>query len=162
MFVPRLELVVPGQAVPNKSAQIGRGRAWKEARCAAYQRLVYVSWHQAGRQKVDCSNGIIVSYRRYVRRPKAHYRRDGTVKDNAPDYPITRASGDVDNLFKLAIDALNGHAWHDDARVFGHRHNTKVFADDGLGERVEIVAEPAPPLDVWLDEIGPSLLAKLT
>ena len=57
----------------------------------------------------------------------------------------------MDNLLKLAIDALNGCAWRDDSRIAGHSHNAKLWLDDDIGERVVIMAEPITT--AWLDEV---------
>ena len=150
-FAPRLSITIPGRAVTNKSVQVGRGRGRKPEECKAYQQRVWVAWHEAGRPRLDCSNGIVLSYRRYYPRPKSHFDARGGIKDSVPLVPISRNTGDVDNLLKLAIDALNGYAWKDDARIAGHSHNAKLWLDDDLGERVVIRAEPITT--AWLSTL---------
>ena len=50
-----------------------------------------------------------------------------------------RKAGDLDNRVKLTLDALNGHAWVDDAQVVeihAYRH------DDAANPRVEVEVRP--------------------
>ena len=50
-------------------------------------------------------------------RPKAHFRANGDLKDNAPQHCITRI-GDLDKLCRAVCDALTGIAYDDDSQVF--------------------------------------------
>jgi len=48
-------------------------------------------------------------------RPKAHYRKSGELR---PDAPVWYASApDVDNCYKYVADALNGVFWRDDRQI---------------------------------------------
>ncbi len=54
-------------------------------------------------------------------RPKSHFgtgRNAGTLKDSAPDGPITRP--DTLKLARAVEDALTGIIWHDDSQVVAH------------------------------------------
>jgi len=51
-------------------------------------------------------------------RPKSHYgtgKNQGVVKDSAPTWHTARP--DIDNLFKLMADSLNGVFWKDDSQI---------------------------------------------
>eukprot|EP00978_Attheya_sp_CCMP212_P033624 scaffold136638_cov58-Attheya_sp.AAC.3 len=49
------------------------------------------------------------------KRPKAHFTAHGILRDAAPKYP--RGVGDIDNLAKLVLDALNGILYKDDSTI---------------------------------------------
>ena len=52
----------------------------------------------------------------YFPRPKAHFKRDGSLKDNVPNYYIKKP--DNDNLEKAVFDALTQTGlWKDDAII---------------------------------------------
>lgn len=51
----------------------------------------------------------------YMRRPKGHYRKDGTLKPNAPARPRTKP--DTSKLGRATEDSLTGIVWDDDGRV---------------------------------------------
>lgn len=55
-----------------------------------------------------------------------------------------RKSGDLDNLFKLTLDALKGVAWIDDKQIVHHRDNWLL--DDKVNPRIEIEVRPAVSL----------------
>jgi len=54
-------------------------------------------------------------------RPKYHYRTGRNahlLRDNAPDLPTSRGSGDVDKYTRAIFDALSDAGiWHDDVQV---------------------------------------------
>lgn len=59
----------------------------------------------------------VVSVYRFPR-PKAHLRSNGEVREGAPSRPITRASGDADNLCKDSHDVLTElQFWVDDSQI---------------------------------------------
>ena len=63
---------------------------------------------------------LIVHLEFYFARPKSHYgtgRNEGMLKADAPDFPITRSTGDVDKLSRLVLDALQGIVYKDDSQV---------------------------------------------
>lgn len=51
----------------------------------------------------------------YVERPQGHFKKDGSLKPNAPEFPTVRP--DATKLFRSTEDALTGVAWSDDAQV---------------------------------------------
>jgi Holliday junction resolvase RusA-like endonuclease len=69
-------------------------------------------------------------------RPQSHLTAAGVLRAGAPDRP-GRNCGDVDNLAKGVLDALNGIAWDDDSQVVDLRV-IKAFG-------------PRDYVDVWID-----------
>ena len=63
---------------------------------------------------------VVVEITALFRRPPSHLTARGELRKGAPTHP-GRNLGDVDNLAKGALDALNGIAWLDDAQVVDMR-----------------------------------------
>lgn len=106
-----LKFFIPGEPKPQ-----GRPRAmsmgkftkvysptteWKEA----------VKFH-AAKQRETCDmvdEAMMVTLRFYLTRPKSHWgtgRNAGTVKPSAPEDAVGSRCGDVDNLAKAVLDAM--------------------------------------------------------
>jgi Holliday junction resolvase RusA-like endonuclease len=49
-----------------------------------------------------------------LKRPRKHFCADGSLRVDAPKYPI---QSDIDNLVKLVLDAMQGILYHDDRRI---------------------------------------------
>jgi crossover junction endodeoxyribonuclease RusA len=64
-------------------------------------------------------------------RPKAHYRTNGSLKPNAPEYKTS--APDLDKLQRAIGDALTGTAFRDDAQVavweVTKRYAEKAYCD---------------------------------
>ena len=74
-------------------------------------------------------------------RPKSHFRRDGSVKPDAPKwYPSTP---DWDNVGKWIGDALNGTFWHDDRLIVVG----KVYAVYGAVPGVAVEIQPPTEIE---------------
>lgn len=74
-------------------------------------------------------------------RPESHYgsgRNADKLKPSAPAYPTS--APDTTKCVRAIEDGLNKVLWTDDARVVD-QHASKVFAEKGDPERVEIVIE---------------------
>lgn len=66
-------------------------------------------------------------------RPKSHFTSKGALKSGAPSCP--QGKPDLDNIAKIACDALNGMLWRDDAQVIA-LHVQKLYGDrPGLSVR---------------------------
>lgn len=51
----------------------------------------------------------------FLRRPKGHMKKDGSVKPSAPQYHTGRP--DTTKLLRAVEDALTGIVWRDDAQI---------------------------------------------
>lgn len=62
-------------------------------------------------------------------------------------YRYERHGRDVDNLIKTVLDALNGHAWEDDADVETLTHFTTIWVDDRAEAQTVVTMRPTgtPP-----------------
>jgi len=80
-----------------------------------------------------------------MRRPSSHWgtgRNASTLRPSAPDYPTSRAVGDLDKLCRSTLDALtSARLIHDDSLVVGIQA-VKVYSDGSrfnpTGARIEV------------------------
>lgn len=94
------------------------GRDWKASMQAAAIEAM------AGDDPATGPLGLHVTF--WMPRPKSHYRKDGTVKESAPDWHDIRP--DATKLLRCAEDAMTGIVWRDDAQVVS-QEVTKRYAD---------------------------------
>lgn len=135
---------VPGLAAPKGSARgfVVNGRAvvtHDNKRTKSFEHAVRMSAVAAGLEPRQ--EGWLQVYLRFVLpRPKAHLRRDGTVKPSAPERPTVKP--DLDKLARTVLDALTGVAYRDDAQVaaisatklYGAAPGVHVTVADAEGE----------------------------
>lgn len=91
------------------------GRAYTPAETVSAEQRVMAEWIAAGRPTTDGPLELRVVA--VFARPQSHRLADGTLSKTgrASRFPCKRP--DLDNLVKLALDALNGQAFDDDAQV---------------------------------------------
>ena len=105
------------------------------------------SWKQAVRQQAIANapesvmSGLVrVELDFFLPRPKAHYKRDGSVKPNSPVWHCKKP--DLDNLIKAVTDAITDtqRVWLDDSQIC-EITATKTYAMNAVGCSVFISAE---------------------
>lgn len=77
-----------------------------------------------------------------MRRPKGHFKKDGTLKANAPKYHKTKP--DKDKLIRCTQDSLKGTVVLDDS-LFSEGYARKIYAapgSEGAWIRIEQLEEP--------------------
>lgn len=83
------------------------------------------SWKQAVRQQAVANAPeslvtapILVSLDFFLPRPKTHYNRDGSLKENQPIWHCKKP--DLDNLIKAVMDAITDtqRIWLDDSQIY--------------------------------------------
>jgi Holliday junction resolvase RusA-like endonuclease len=77
----------------------------------------------------------------HMPRPKAHYRKDGSLKPDAPEWHEVRP--DATKLLRALEDAMSGIVWGDDSQVV-RQSVRKVYANEG-GPRVDVTATEIVP-----------------
>jgi crossover junction endodeoxyribonuclease RusA len=141
----RFTFEVPGKPVPQGSMRsLGRGRMvhtnqsgllpWRHAVgvCAVQHRPP--GWDNTGPMQVRATF--------WTPRPKNHYRADGSVKDRAGFYPVTRP--DLDKLIRALLDALtDAQIWVDDSQA-GHICAHKNYGPPSLWCAIEHLDERRP------------------
>jgi len=115
--------------------EAGTAEAWKSA--------IAVAAKEAGLAKFE--GAVAVELHFNFKRPKSHFRSNGTLKESAPLWHTQRP--DYDNLEKGLIDALTKlGAWEDDAQI-ADVHTSKHWGigNSGAGCHVTIRSlEPHP------------------
>ena len=104
------------------------------------------SWKQAVRRETVANapesavaHPVRVSMDFFLSRPKAHYKRDGSVKANSPVWHCKKP--DLDNLIKAVVDAITDtqRVWMDDSQIC-QISATKSYALNASGCSVRIDA----------------------
>ncbi len=86
--------------------QAGTAESWKSE--------IAVAAKEAGLEKFDGPISLELFFS--FRRPKSHFKKDGHLRDNAPQFHIQRP--DADNCAKACLDCLTTlGAWSDDDQV---------------------------------------------
>lgn len=105
------------------------------------------SWKQAVRQQATANapESVVAAPIRveldfFLPRPKAHHKRDGSVKPNSPVWHCKKP--DLDNLIKAVTDAITDtqRIWLDDSQIC-EITATKTYAINAVGCSVFISAE---------------------
>ena len=134
----------PGKPAPQGSKKVHRyikGRAilgessaavdpWRKVVAGCARRLQPKQWHA----KLPVSLTLTFVFAR----PKAHFRANGNLKDNAPQHCVTRI-GDLDKLCRAVCDALTGIAYDDDSQVFSlHAVRRYAVGSESHGAHITI------------------------
>jgi len=110
-----LELVIPGEPVPNARARKGRGgHFYTPAATQAFRERVQAAWMVEGRVKL-ADRPLLASVEFIHGHSPSNLKKNGAARSGAPEWP----RADIDNLVKGVLDALNGLAYKDDSQVVG-------------------------------------------
>lgn len=132
---------VQGDPIPqgSKTVAMSKGRSYvrddnpklKPWR-ARVAKMAAVLWRTGDGQRPPLAGPVDVELWFYMPRRDGHYgsgRNAHRLKDDAPDFPIARQSGDLDKLARAALDALTTAAvLGDDVQVVD-LHAYKRYAD---------------------------------
>ena len=91
----------------------------------AYKEAVIEAWQDSNGEMFEGPIRVFLTFE--FERVRSEYRK---TKPNPRGWHAKRP--DIDNLQKAVLDALNGHAWHDDGQVC-HLEAIKIIAP-GLNE----------------------------
>jgi Holliday junction resolvase RusA-like endonuclease len=94
----------------------GGGRTFTDAQTAQAEKDVRSVWELAGCPYLE-AGPIEVLVDAAIERPAAHFTTKGLQSTKARREPYPCKTPDVDNVWKLAADALNGKAFPDDKYV---------------------------------------------
>jgi Holliday junction resolvase RusA-like endonuclease len=139
-------VVIPGHPAPKGSLKCIGGRGGKghvliedNARTKPWRKTL-ATWAGRRLQPVQPQEPIGVEITFTLERPKSHYgtgRNAGVLRPGAPAFPVSHATGDVDKLLRLALDALQ---------------DAKVLPDDCQVIETtarKVYVSPAPIDDPW-------------
>lgn len=85
----------------------------------------------------------------FMPRPKAHYRKDGSLSPNAALRPIT--TPDLTKMVRAVEDAMSNTVYDDDSRVVV-QSNEKYYERENVGPGVHVIVEIAKEFtdNYWL------------
>lgn len=122
---PRARVVAPKGKKPFVSlytpeATTTAEKAWQHA------------WREAGSPTVEGPFSVAIEV--YVARPKDHFTSKGELSAKGRRNPLPHGQKpDMDNVLKLVLDALNGHAYKDDVAATDIGHSQRRWAvDEGV------------------------------
>ncbi len=78
---------------------------------------------------------VVVHITFFIKRPKSHFGtggNEGRLRSSAPKHPVTKSTGDIDNLVKAVLDEMNGVIFTDDAQVL-HLIAVKRYCNSSNG-----------------------------
>ena len=131
---------VEGTAVPKQRPRISRGRAYTPKRTKDYEERVldafrssYKGFYPAFGKDVPVR--ICISVIQEI--PKSWSKKKRAQAESGEIVPLSR-NGDVDNIAKSILDALNGFAYEDDCQVttliVTKQYGVRPCAEVRLGE----------------------------
>lgn len=114
-----IEFTVNGPAVPKQRPRISRGRAYTPKRTTDYEERVRDAFRSSyhGFYPVygaDIPVRVCISIIQGI--PKSWPKKKRQQAENGEIVPLSH-NGDVDNIAKSILDALNGYAYLDDCQV---------------------------------------------
>ena len=135
-----ITFVVDGTAVPKQRPRISGRRAYTPKRTKDYEERVleafrssYSGFYPAFGKDVPVR--ICISVIQEI--PKSWSKKKRAQAENGEIVPLSR-NGDVDNIAKSILDALNGFAYEDDCQVtmlmITKQYGVKPCAEVQLGE----------------------------
>ena len=135
-----IEFTVKGAAVPKQGPRISGHRAYTPKRTKDYEERVlqefrssYSGFYPAFGKDVPVRICIIVNQAI----PKSWSKKKRAQAESGEIVPLSR-NGDVDNIAKSILDALNGFAYEDDCQVttlmITKQYGVRPCAEVRLGE----------------------------
>jgi Holliday junction resolvase RusA-like endonuclease len=133
-----ITFLVTGAPIPQprprfRSIPMGKGKARAQAYTPAKHKVTV--WRKkvaaclARMNLTPTTEPVRVQLNFFIKRPKAHFGtggNEGRLRDSAPEFPVTKSTGDIDNLVKAVLDEMNGVVFEDDAQVL-HLIATKRY-----------------------------------
>lgn len=136
-----IEFTVPGEPVGKARPRLGRrGRVYTPAATKAHEELVRSSWLLAGGRRIEGPLAIHVVAE--TARPASHWLKGGGLSAAGRRSVVPTKKPDLDNVLKLVADALNGHAYQDDAWIVAATVERR-WAPAGTSPRTEVRLYPA-------------------
>lgn len=113
-----IELIVSGEARGKQRPRFNgkTGKAFTPADTVRAENAVILEWMGQGRPMLG-DGPICAKIEICMARPKAHWRKDGTLSPEGQRTPWPQRKPDLDNVAKLIFDALNGKAYRDDVAI---------------------------------------------
>lgn len=116
-------------------SKTGRPVTYNPTSANAWKKAITIRWKaDPNHPRTPATEPLEVCLTFKLPRPKSHYRKNGALRESAPDMVMHAIRPDVDNLTKTVLDALTRvGAWVDDAQV------CRLVADKHYAERTDEV-----------------------
>lgn len=113
-----IRLVIPGDPAAKQRARVNTktGRAYTPAGTVSAEQAIQGVWMHNGSPRLE-DGPLTLTVEAVMRRPKNHWLRDGTLSAPGRRSGWPTRKPDLDNIYKLCADALNGRAYTDDAFI---------------------------------------------
>lgn len=109
-----VSFTVPGVPVPKGRPRVTRYATFTPQSTVDYENRIRDAWQAAGAAAFPAACPLTVEVRAYFPMPKGTSRRRRLLLE---DSPHIKHRGDIDNVVKAVLDALNGRAFPDDCAV---------------------------------------------
>lgn len=131
-------LRVPGRPRGKQRPKFNRqqGRSYTPQETVVYESKVHAEWIAAGRPRLP-DEPLVAALTAVYERPASHRRKDGSLSAAGERAPWPMPQVDLDNVAKIALDALNGLAYKDDRQVV-HLTVNRRWAQAGESEHLFI------------------------
>ena len=116
---------VPGEPVPKARPRVTRKGAYTPRKTLIYEAKVAQAWYEQSGVKLPDDTALVATINAYFPIPQSY--RKGKRERLKGAYHNKR--GDLDNVVKSVLDALNGKAFKDDAAV-SVIHAVKRYSDE--------------------------------
>lgn len=142
-----IELIVDGEVRGKGRPRFVKatGRTYTDEPTMRAEARVQIAWIQAGRPRME-DGPLAIDLELVLRRPEAHWKRDGTLSAAGERLPWPTKKPDIDNAIKLVMDACNGCLYRDDVQVVCARV-VRRWANPGEHEHTRIRVRPMLTLD---------------
>lgn len=127
---------IPGRPRGKGRPRFSKGRAYTDDDTRAYEKLIAMGYKQAA-HGFRFPDDVFLRVRIQQQMPIPQSASKAKRAEISGGRTFPSAKPDLDNVVKAVLDALNGVAYKDDARVVGI-HSMKVYSDNP-GVLVEVV-----------------------
>lgn len=130
---------VEGRPVPKGRPRVTRHGTYTPKSTQIFEAAVRTAWLKAGEKQFEDGEALEVMVNAYFPIPSGTPKRKRGRLDLSPYLK----RGDIDNIIKAVLDALNGYAYKDDSAVFSVC-GRKVYTD---GEPFTVVTISSVEVD---------------
>lgn len=123
-------LIVYGQPVPKKRPRVTRHGTYTPKETVQYENAVRRAWQASGREMLPPDTPLSATVVAHFTIPKSASKKAHAAMLGAPHI---KSRGDLDNIVKSILDALNGVAYPDDCAVC-HIEARKVYGEEPFTE----------------------------
>ena len=138
-------LIVPGKPRGKGRPKFARRGekvvTYTDDQTASAEETIRAIWRENGSSRLP-DGPLEMTIRVVHERPKNHFRKDGAFTKAGHANPVPTRKPDLDNVTKLACDALNGLGYRDDAQIA----SLDVRSNWGLRAHMLIQVKPIPTL----------------